>query len=554
MQLTVPGQKAPWQGEAVRQLARLNKDRTPRIIAASLGLLMAAFFIDPVASVIILAGYTASEALVPYLMDGFAENPTIRQRNFHLFLSFLGTCSYSANAILLWNTGDPAVRLAAVAFLGGGFVHIATINTIYLPMAGSKAIPLLGVTLYFPATVIWSEGWTANTLFLTGTIAVLIGYVGQMILVLHRIDVNLDRAHQQLAQTSREKSHFLAMMSHEMRTPLNAILGVSRLLSSKSGVITERRISSLEQAALTLGAIIDEAMSAAEADGAAPVFAPVNAHLRHGLAVIAARMQTTVAPQGMTLELKLDPALPDVATYSPSMLSGLIRHLIRAALDLNGGTGRTMALDVGHSSTQMPPEQTRHFMLHLRLAVEGVALTADSYAKAKAHLPFPFADQIVVAPGAASGEEPAMLIPMGRPPETSMTGSAPIRALVVDDIATNRFIVAHLLRSENVEVAEAASGAEALQKLQSEPFDVVMLDMWMPGMDGEQTFAAIRSSGHPWADIPVVALTANALNGQRADYLASGLSGFVAKPVDSKVMMAEIIHALGRRSAGSAAN
>uniref|UniRef100_UPI0039B98CD5 response regulator n=1 Tax=Albidovulum sp. TaxID=1872424 RepID=UPI0039B98CD5 len=93
---------------------------------------------------------------------------------------------------------------------------------------------------------------------------------------------------------------------------------------------------------------------------------------------------------------------------------------------------------------------------------------------------------------------------------------------------------------------EAGGGGDALEKLAGGEFDLVLLDMNMPDMDGEATFREIRAAGAPWAEIPVVALTADAVALKRDYYLALGLNGFVSKPVDRRLLWAEILSAVPR--------
>ena len=92
-----------------------------------------------------------------------------------------------------------------------------------------------------------------------------------------------------------------------------------------------------------------------------------------------------------------------------------------------------------------------------------------------------------------------------------------------------------------IDYAEADSGTEALEWLKAEPFDLVLLDMNMPGVDGVATFQSIRGSGQNWADIPVIALTADALPDQREKYIALGINGYVTKPVDKRLLWSEIL-------------
>jgi len=120
---------------------------------------------------------------------------------------------------------------------------------------------------------------------------------------------------------------------------------------------------------------------------------------------------------------------------------------------------------------------------------------------------------------------------------------------VVDDISTNRLVVGQLLRSLDVDYTEAEGGHAALGKLAEGGHDLVLLDMNMPGMNGEATFRAIRGSRAPWSTIPVVAITADSAGAQRDRYLALGLDGYVPKPIDRHILRLALIEATRAQAA-----
>ena len=115
-----------------------------------------------------------------------------------------------------------------------------------------------------------------------------------------------------------------------------------------------------------------------------------------------------------------------------------------------------------------------------------------------------------------------------------------LRVLLVDDHPINRQVASLFLRPFNMRIIEAVNGAEALAALEAETFDVVLLDMHMPVMDGPTTIAKIRASGEPWAGVPVIALTADAMSGDRERYLAMGMDGYLSKPLAERDLLSEI--------------
>jgi len=132
----------------------------------------------------------------------------------------------------------------------------------------------------------------------------------------------------------------------------------------------------------------------------------------------------------------------------------------------------------------------------------------------------------------------------GSPDGTALSG---LRVLVVDDSRVNRAVARGLLAPLGVTSAEAEDGETALAILAEEAIDLVLLDMQMPGMDGPATLRALRAAAHPRAAIPVIAMTAEAMPGDRARCLAMGMQGYVGKPVRLTVLLAELARVLATR-------
>jgi CheY-like chemotaxis protein len=126
------------------------------------------------------------------------------------------------------------------------------------------------------------------------------------------------------------------------------------------------------------------------------------------------------------------------------------------------------------------------------------------------------------------------------------------RILLTDDNAINRRVIKMLLAPLGLSITEAENGREALDKLAAERFDLVLLDIHMPVMDGRQTIEAIRRSVEAWRTIPVIALTADAMSGDREKYLSLGMDDYVSKPVDQRELHTKLIAILGMQDAAAA--
>jgi len=117
--------------------------------------------------------------------------------------------------------------------------------------------------------------------------------------------------------------------------------------------------------------------------------------------------------------------------------------------------------------------------------------------------------------------------------------------LLTDDNAVNRQVVRMFIQPQGAIITEACNGLEALQALEREPFDLVLLDVHMPVMDGVEAIRRIRATSENWRNLPVIALTADAMAGDRERLIGLGMSGYVSKPIDQAELLSTISRALG---------
>lgn len=124
-----------------------------------------------------------------------------------------------------------------------------------------------------------------------------------------------------------------------------------------------------------------------------------------------------------------------------------------------------------------------------------------------------------------------------------------LRALIVDDNAVNRRVARLFIEPQGLIATEAEHGREALDMLAREPFDLILLDMHMPVMDGRETIRQIRASNEDWSTLPVIALTADAMSGDREKCISLGMDGYVPKPVDQRELFVEILSVISQVAA-----
>ena len=134
------------------------------------------------------------------------------------------------------------------------------------------------------------------------------------------------------------------------------------------------------------------------------------------------------------------------------------------------------------------------------------------------------------------------------PPVANARNAGARRILVVDDMEMNRFVAESLLRRNGHEVTSAASGPEAIELLRKQTFDLVLMDVQMPGMDGCSVAIAIQQLPGPAGSTPIVALTANAMPAEIERCMKSGMRGHLSKPVDGAALEGAI-HRWAQRKA-----
>jgi len=131
--------------------------------------------------------------------------------------------------------------------------------------------------------------------------------------------------------------------------------------------------------------------------------------------------------------------------------------------------------------------------------------------------------------------------------KTGCAGCSGIRILLVDDNAVNRQVVKLFTAALAPKFVEAVNGQEALDRLREEPFDIVLLDVHMPVMDGKEAIKRMRAAPEAWSKLPVIALTADAMSGDRERYLALGMTDYVSKPLDQRELTSRRAAAMGER-------
>lgn len=373
-------------------------------------------------------------------------------------------------------------------------------------------------------------------------------------------------------RASAEKSRFLARMSHELRTLLNSVLGMAQLLARDPGLDPARRehAATLERAGRHLVAIVNDVLDLARVEAGRLELAPRPVDLRALLEETAALARPAAVAKDIVLGLRVSPALPPAVLADPVRVRQILLNLLGNAVKFTPEGGKvTLSAGSGPGGLQLivtdngpgvPADQReRLFQDYERMGADaagmegtglGLAITAALAHAMGGHvsyepgpegegscfsviLPLPAAAAPVVSPAAP---EPAPI-------------DEPLRILVVDDIAANRMVAQALLTQAGHRVQTCADGASAVTAIERGPLpDVVLMDVFMPGMDGFETTARIRALPGAAGRVPLLAVTAEAAPDEVRACLERGMDGHVAKPIERDKLLAAITQAIRVRA------
>jgi PAS domain S-box-containing protein len=367
-------------------------------------------------------------------------------------------------------------------------------------------------------------------------------------------------AAERAAQAANEaKAQFLANMSHEIRTPMNGVLGVMHVLKRElpagdSADLLGEALAAGQMLSTLLDDVID--ISRIEAGRLDLNHEPVDpGELVRGVARLLAGQATH---KGLRLELDIAPDLGWIET-DPTRVRQALFNLIGNAVKftLKGSVtvrarkdGDRLVFDVIDTGVGVPLEaQARLFERFqqadasttrrfggsgLGLAITrklaemlGGEVTFTSVPGEGSTFTLTIAAKATAAPGVVETHADDLL--------------AGLKVLVVEDNPTNQLVARRILQQLGAAVSVADDGASGVEAARDSGFDLILMDVQMPGMDGLEAARRIRALPGPAARTPIIALTANVMAHQRASYRAAGMDGVAAKPISPAALVAEIV-------------
>ncbi|MEM9011563.1 MAG: response regulator [Pseudomonadota bacterium] len=402
---------------------------------------------------------------------------------------------------------------------------------------------------------------------------------GEQSIVLSEHDVTEERAAKAAMEASRNealkanqlKTEFLANMSHEIRTPLNGVLGMAQLLEDTALDADQRSfVTTIRSSGGSLLGLIEDILDISRIEAGMMALETTPFTVRD----IAERAIDAVTGVALQKQLALDVALdaPDDLEFNGdarrirqvliNLLGNAVKFTASGRVTLSaareGAAGLRFA--VADTGPGVPPDQRAAIFERFRQA-DG----SNTRVHGGAGLGLSICKDLIEMMGGAIGVETAPgggalfwctipdLAPRQRGealrPERRRAAAAALdqaaRVLVVEDNRVNQQILQAALTTQGYRIDIAENGQEAIERLQERAFDIVLMDLQMPVMTGREAIQWIRGSDQPFADVPIVALTADAERSTRDACLNDGADDFLTKPVDVQGLYAVVSRLVG---------
>ena len=355
-------------------------------------------------------------------------------------------------------------------------------------------------------------------------------------------------------QANRSKSEFLANMSHEIRTPMNGIIGLTTLLlGTKSNNESREDLEGIKFTAYSLLHLLNDILDFSKIEAGKLDLAPVEFSIADTVGGVVRSLRITAEAKGLALRMRVDDGVPKYVFGDDMRLRQVLINLLNNSIKFTEAGEIVLTARAGEGEE-----------IHFAVADTGMGIPADR--QQKVFEVFQQADGSTARRFGGSGlglsicrrlvelmggriwlesPDPATEVgsvfhftvrmraaggPVGVPESpAAAVAIAPLRILLAEDNRVNQVVAVRLLEKAGHTVTVAGDGAEALAKLGAAVFDCVLMDVQMPGMDGMEAARRIRAAGN---GIPIIALTANAMMGDRDECLAAGMNGYVVKPFE----------------------
>ncbi|WP_374658038.1 ATP-binding protein [Phenylobacterium sp.] len=405
---------------------------------------------------------------------------------------------------------------------------------------------------------------------LIGGLSLLIGVVGmaagwRLQRVLLQASAQLAEGKRLAEDANQAKGDFLASMSHEIRTPLTGIMGFAHLLKTVGGLPPRAGdyVGHIETAGQALLVVVNDILDFSKIDAGRVELEPQPFEPRMLLSETLALVAAQAEGKGLALTLDIDPAVPNILRADPARLRQIVLNLLNNAVKFTGEglvalsaryepDVRRLRVGVKDTGPGVPADRLDRLFRRFSQADGSVSRryggTGLGLAICKSLSELMGGEIGVVT---REGEGAEFWFTVEAPPAAASAhrdlsevfdpGEATgARLLVVDDTAINRELIGAMLAPFGHRVVEADGGAQGVAIAETEDFDLILMDLQMPNMDGLAATRAIRQGAGPNRRTPILAISANVLPAQVASCLAAGMNDHIAKPIRPAELLAKV--------------